>query len=359
VLVETGAGVNSHFADEEYRSAGAEIIDEVEELFASSDVVLKVKELQFRPAQGRNEVQMMRPGQYIIAFLHPASPDNHDMVKELASRGVIAFTLDSIPRTSRAQPMDALTSMSTIAGYKAVLMAADKLPKFMPMVGTPVGTHEPASVLVLGTGVAGLQAIATARRLGAVVSAADTREEACASAKSLGARLIDLNVPAEVAVGQGGYARILPEEWLEKERAILAEPVARADIIIATALVPGKLAPILLTDAMVKSMIPGAAIVDVAVDQGGNCEVTGHGEVIEKYGVSINGTKNIPGMLPTSSTWMFASNIYNYIAYLVKDGRIDLETKDEIITSSLVTRDGKIVHAGALEAMSLHGKEGG
>jgi len=353
VLVEAGAGVDSHFPDAEYEAAGAGIIGRVDELIAESDVVLKVKEPQARAEQGKHEVDMMRSGQYLITFLHPASPDNHAMVKQLAARGVIAFTLDSIPRTSRAQPMDALTSMSTVAGYKAVLMAADRLPRFMPMVGTPVGTHEPACVLVLGAGVAGLQAIATARRLGAVVYAADIREEACASAKSLGAKLIDLAIPQEAAVGQGGYARQLPEEWLKKERATLADWVAKADVVITTALVPGKVAPVLLTEPMVKSMKRGAVIVDVAIDQGGNCEVAEPGRVFEKYGVSIDDTKNIPGMLPTSSTWMFANNIYNYVAHLVKDGRIDLDTADDIVTSSLVTRDGKIVHAGAREAMGL------
>jgi len=354
VLVEAGAGLGSFFPDAEYVAAGAEVIDDVEELFARAHLILKVKEPQPRPEKGRHEVEMMRPGQYIVAFLHPAAPDNHAMIQQMAERGVVAFTLDSVPRTSRAQPMDALTSMSTVAGYKAVLMAADRLPKFMPLVATAVGTHEPASVLVLGTGVAGLQALATAKRLGAVLFAADIREEACTHARSLGAKLIDLKVPSEIAVGQGGYARTLPDEWLERERQILAEPVARADIVITTALVPGKEAPVLLTDAMVREMRPGSAIVDIAVDQGGNCEITAHGKVVEKGGVSIDGTKNIPGMVPTSSTWMFANNIYNYVANLVRHGRMVIDGDDDIIASSLVTRDGRIVHAGTLEAMEHH-----
>jgi len=357
VLVEAGAGGGSHFPDEEYTAAGAEIIANVEDLFAQADLILKVKEPQFRTAQNKHEIDMMRPGQYLVTFLHPANPDNHDMIKRLAARGVTAFTLDSIPRTSRAQPMDALTSMSTVAGYKAVLMAANRLPRFIPMVGTAVGTLEPAKVLVLGTGVAGLQALATAKRLGAVLYAADIREEACQHAKSLGAKLVDLKVPAEIAVGAGGYARTLPDEWLAREREILAPVVAQADIVITTALVPGKIAPVLITEAMVRSMRPGSALVDISIDQGGNCEITEHGQVCEKYGVSIDGTKNIPGMVPPASTWMFAHNIFNYAANLVKEGRVNLDMTDDIIASSLVTRDGRIVHAGALEAMTKgHGR---
>ena len=356
VLVETGAGLGSHFPDDEYRAAGAEVLGGVEDLFARSQVILKVKELQYREGLGKHEVDMMRPGQYVIAFLHPAAPDNHQLIERIAARGVISFSLDSIPRTSRAQPMDALTSMSTVAGYKAVLMAADRIPKFVPMIGTPVGTHEPATALVIGTGVAGLQAVATAKRLGAVVHAADVREEACIHAKSLGAKLVPLGIPSGIAVGEGGYAKTLSDEWLEKERAALRESVARADMIIATALVPGREAPTLITDDMVRSMKPGSAIVDVAIDQGGNCESTVHGQVTEKYSVSIDGTKNIPGMMPTSSTWMFTNNILNYLSYIVKDGRIDIDADDEIIQSSLVTRDGKIVHAGTMDSMEHHRK---
>jgi NAD(P) transhydrogenase subunit alpha len=275
------------------------------------------------------------------------------MINDLATRGVIGLTLDGIPRISRAQSMDALTSMSTVAGYKSVLLAANRLPKFLPMVGTAVGMIQPANVFVIGAGVAGLQAIATAKRLGAIVHAADIRPDASEQAKSLGAKTIDLGVPAEIAVGEGGYAKKLPEEWLIKEREVLKEVVTKMDIIILSALIPGKLAPILITEEMVKSMKPGAAIVDISIDQGGNCEATEAGKVVEKYGVSIDGTKNIPGMVPTSSTWMFANNIYNYILNLVSDGKIVLNMDDEIIATSLVTNNGQIVHAGALEAMNM------
>ena len=212
---------------------------------------------------------MMKKGQYLITFLHPASPSNHKMVSELAEKGVNSLTLDGMPRITRAQTMDALTSMSTVAGYKSVLMAANRLRKFMPMVGTAVGMIKPANVLVIGTGVAGLQAIATARRLGAVVSAIDIRSDAQEQAKSLGAKIIDVGVPKEIAVGDGFYACSLPENWLSHERDIIREKISQFDIIILSALVPGKQAPVLITDDMVKMMNPGSVIVDIAIDQVG------------------------------------------------------------------------------------------
>ncbi len=352
VFVGKGAGEGSYFMNEQYQDAGAVLVDNVEELYARADIILKVKEPQFNRDNGRHEVEMMKKGQYLITFLHPATPGNHQMVRDLAAKGVIGLTLDGVPRISRAQTMDALTSMSTVAGYKGVLMAANRLSKFMPMIGTVVGMIQPANVLVIGTGVAGLQAVATAKRIGAVVYAADIRSEAIQQAGSLGAKKIELDIPEDLAVGDGGYAKKLPDDWLEKERNALKEIVAKSDIIILCALIPGRLAPILITDDMVKSMPPGGAIVDISIDQGGNCESTRPGEIITKYGVSIDGTKNIPGMVPSTSTWMFAHNIYNYLANLAKEGTIDLNLDDEIIASSLVTHQGKIVHAGALEAMN-------
>ncbi len=353
VVVETGAGEGSFFADDEYRAAGAELLADAEEVFAKSDLILRVKEPRFSDKIGRHEVDMMKEGQYLITFLHPASPANHQMVRKLAAKGVIALSLDSIPRISRAQTMDALTSMSTVAGYKAVLMAANMVPVFMPMIISAVGTIQPASVLVIGTGVAGLQSLATAKRLGAIVYAADIRPDACEQATSLGAKIIDVQIPMEVAIGKGGYAMKLPEKWLVKERQTLSQSVSLADIVILTALIPGKLAPILITEEMVKSMKTGSVIVDVAIDQGGNCEISEAARLVTKYGVNIDGTLNIPSMLPRSSTWMFASNVYNLLAYLIKDGKVNLNMDDEIIASSLVTKDGKIFHAGTLEAMNL------
>ncbi|MGB4126410.1 MAG: NAD(P) transhydrogenase subunit alpha [Dethiobacteria bacterium] len=354
VLVEKGAGEGAYFSDDAYRNAGARIVDDVTVLYAEANVILKAKEPLFNSQVNKHEVEMMPRGQLLITFLHPAAPANHKMVQMLVEQGVTSLTLDGIPRISRAQSMDALTSMSTVAGYKAVLMAANRIAKFMPMIGSAVGMIKPANALVLGSGVAGLQAVATAKRLGAVVYAVDIRPEAAEHAKSLGAKIIDTGIPAEVAIGEGGYARHLPREWLLKEREAIAETVAQADIIIATALVPGRLAPVLLTEKMVQAMRPGSAIVDVAIDQGGNCELTVGGEIIEKYGISIEGTKNIPGLVPVSSTQMLAKNLYNFIAYFIKDGQIELDLEDEIIASSIVTKDGKLLHAGAKEAMGLN-----
>lgn len=352
VLVEAGAGEGAFFGDKQYQEAGAVLVDDVEQLYSEADIILKVKEPQFNENKGKFEVDMMKKGQCLITFLHPASPSNHKMVQDLAVKGVIGLTLDGVPRISRAQTMDALTSMSTVAGYKGVLMATNRLSKFLPMVGTAVGMIKPANVLVIGTGVAGLQAVATAKRLGAVVHVADIRPDAREQAKSLGAKIIELGIPTELAVGEGGYAKKLPDEWLEKECDVLKDVVAQMDIVILTALIPGRRAPILITDEMVKSMPAGGVIVDIAIDQGGNCSSTIPGEVSEKYGISLDGMKNIPGTVPTSSTWMFAHNIFHYLANLVQEGKVTLNMKDEIIASSLVTTEGKIVYAGALEAIN-------
>jgi len=243
--------------------------------------------------------------------------------------------------------------MSTCAGYKGMLMAANDLAKFAPQIFCAVGMIKPINVLVVGAGVGGLQAIATAKRLGAVVHAADIRPDAAEQAKSLGAKIIDLGVPADIAVGSGGYARSLPREWLDSERAILAETVKRMDIVFLSALVPSKLAPVLVTEEMVKAMQPGSVIVDISIDQGGNCEITPPGMVETKHGVVINGIKNIPGLLPQSSTWMFANNSCNLVQYLMKDGRLNLDRSDEIVASILTTIDGEVVHAGAREAMGI------
>ncbi|MBB5143575.1 NAD(P) transhydrogenase subunit alpha [Desulfovibrio intestinalis] len=353
VLIEKGAGEGAFFSDAAYVEAGGKIVEDVQEIFAKADVILKVKEPLFNEKVNKHEAEMVRDGQYLITFLHPAAPVNHEMMKKLAATGVISITLDGIPRISRAQGMDALTSMSTVAGYKGVLMAANRLAKFMPMVGTAVGVIKPANVLVIGTGVAGLQAVATAKRLGAVVTAVDIRPDAREQSTSLGAKSFDVGVPADVAIGEGGYAQRLSDEWLNKEREALKPLVKDADIIILCALIPGKLAPILITKEMVASMAPGSSIVDISIDQGGNCELTDAGEVVVKHGVSIDGTKNIPGMMPTSSTWMFANNVYQLLSFLAQDGKIVLDKSDPIIESTLTTIDKQIVHRGAREAMGL------
>ena len=353
VLVEKNAGSGAHFTDEQYTSAGAEIVADVEDLYNQADVILKVKEPLFNDAKGKHETEMMHKGQYLITFIHPASPVNHQMVRDMAAKGVISITLDGIPRISRAQSMDALTSMSTCAGYKGMIMAADRLPWFIPMTACAVGVIKPAKILVLGAGVAGMQALATGKRLGGVIHAADIRPMGQENAQSLGAKIIDLGIDPSLAVGEGGYALRLPDDVLEGERQTLAKILPEMDIVFCSALIPGKLAPILITEEMVKMMKPGSVIVDISIDQGGNCEITPKGEIEVKHGVTIIGTKNIPGILPTSSTWMFANNMLELVKFMTKNGEIVLDTDDVIIKSSLTTIDGKIVHAGALEAMGL------
>ena len=287
VLVEKNAGAEAFFSDEEYAAAGAEIVADASELYDRSDIILKVKEPLFNEEKGVHEIDMMHEGQYLITFIHPASPVNHEMVKKMAAKGVISLTLDGVPRISRAQNLDALTSMSTCAGYKGILMAANDLAKFIPQIFCAVGVIKPCNALIIGTGVAGLQALATAKRLGAVTYAADIRPAAAEQAMSLGAKIVDTGVSADVAVGAGGYANALSEEWILKEREALKDVVKDMDIIFCSALVPSKLAPVLITDEMVASMKPGSVIVDISIDQGGNCASTVPGERAVVHQVTI------------------------------------------------------------------------
>ncbi len=353
VFVEAGAGERALYSDNLYEEAGAQLVNDTQGLFDKSDLILKVKEPLFNEKYQKHEVDMMHKGQHLITFIHPASPVNHEMVKKLAQNEIISMTLDSIPRISRAQNMDALTSMSTCAGYKGIIMATDELSIFMPQMFTAVGMLKPAKVLVIGAGVAGLQALATARRLGAITYAMDIRPAGNEQAGSLGAKQIELGIPEELAVGKGGYALKLPEEWLQKEREKIAEVITEMDIVFCSALIPGKVAPMLITEEMIKSMKDGSVIVDISIDQGGNCEMTVPGKSVKVHNVTIQGIKNIPGLLPTSSTWMFANNVYNLVKYLTKDGELHLDMNDEIARSILVTKDGQIVHEGTKEAMNL------
>ncbi|HPX93069.1 MAG TPA: NAD(P) transhydrogenase subunit alpha [Bacillota bacterium] len=355
VLVEKNAGEGAFYHDPDYVAAGAQVIDDVCRIFEQADVILKVKEPLFNKEKGKHEVDMMHEGQTLITFIHPAAPANHEMVKHMASRGVTSITLDGIPRITRAQAMDALTSMSTCAGYKGILIAANELPHFVPQIFTAVGMIKPINALVIGAGVGGLQAIATAKRLGAIVYAGDIRPDAAEQAQSLGAKVIDLGVPAEEAIGEGGYALALSEERLQEERRILTEHIKDMDIVFLSALVPGKMAPTLITEEMVKIMKPGSVIVDISIDQGGNCEITPPGTIEVKHSVTLVGIKNLPGLLPTSSTWMFSQNVYNLLSYLIKDGRIHLDMDDDIVKSALTTHGGKVVHQGTLEAFAALG----
>lgn len=350
MIVETGAGAGVFHTDDDYKNAGAEIAFNAKTIFDRADVILKVKEPLYDHRYDRHEIDLLRQEQTLITFLHPAAPSNHSMVKQLCQRKVRAFSMDSIPRISRAQRMDALTSMSTITGYKAVLIAANRFPKLIPMVGTAIGMIKPANVLVIGAGVVGLQAIATAKRLGGIVKVVDIRPDARQEAASLGAKVVGFDIPAEQALEEGGYAKALSDEWLARERSEIEGAVADADIIILCALVPGERAPILVTESMVAKMKPGSSIVDVSIDQGGNCTITDPGAETIKYDVCIYGIKNIPGSVPVHSTWLYANNLYHYVENLFKKGIGVFDMDDEIVQSSLITLDGKIVHKGTLKA---------
>lgn len=351
VEVEEGAGEGVLISDDDYRNAGATIATDVEKLFAAADIVLKVKQPVHNQQKNKHEVEMLRENSVLITFLHPAAPGNHAMIRNLQNKNITALTMDGIPRISRAQRMDALSSMSAVTGYKSVIMAADRLPKFIPMIGTAIGTIKPAHFLVIGIGVVGLQAIATAKRLGGVVKSLDIRKNAAIEADSLGAKPIEFDIPQELAVGNGGYAKSLDSDWLIKERQLIAGHLGDADVVILSALVPGEIAPLLITREMIKAMKPGSVIIDVSVDQGGNCDATEPGIFVEKDGVHICGIQNIPGRMAVHASWLYANNLYYYVENLFKKGPGTLDFDDEIVKGSLVTHNSRIVHEGALKAM--------
>lgn len=351
VTIQATAGEGIYVSDDDYRKAGAAVVPSAEELFAASDVILKVKQPVFNAATQKHEAEMLREGSLLITFLHPAAPANHPLVLMLQERNITSFTMDGIPRISRAQRMDALTSMSTVTGYRSVLIAANHLSKFVPMIGTAIGMVKPATFLIVGAGVVGLQAAATAKRLGAVVKVVDIRDEARKEAASLGAKVAGFEVPPELGLGDGGYAKALPESWLKKEREALDPLVKEADVLILSALVPGEIAPVLITQQMVEAMNPGSVIVDVSIDQGGNCELTTLGCFTEQKGISLCGIANIPGQMAVPASWLYANNMYYYVENLFKKGLDRLDLEDDIVRHSLVTHGRRIFFEGALKAM--------
>jgi H+-translocating NAD(P) transhydrogenase subunit alpha len=341
VSVESGAGAEAYFPDAAYEKAGVKVVKSAEALLKDADAVLKVQ------APAPNEIGLLKSGAVLISFLQPAT--QADIVRALAKRGVTAFSLELLPRISRAQSMDALSSQASAAGYKAVLMAAGRLGKFFPMMMTAAGTVAPARVLVMGAGVAGLQAIATARRLGAVVSAYDVRPAVKEEVQSLGATFIELALESQQ--GEGGYAREQSEEFLRKQRELIGEHVAKSDVVITTAAVPGRRAPLLVTGEMVKGMRPGSVIVDLASDTGGNVELTQAGKDVDVAGVTIIGTRNVPATMPLATSQLFARNVANLLLHLVKDGAITLDFEDEITKGSCVTHGGEIVNERAKQLL--------
>jgi len=337
VSVEEGAGSSAFVPDAAYEAAGVKVVKGAAALLKNADVVLKVQ------APSTDEVELLQKGAVLISFLQPATQG--DVVSALAKREVTAFSLELVPRISRAQSMDALSSQASAAGYKAVLIAAGRLGKFFPMMMTAAGTVAPARVLVMGAGVAGLQAIATARRLGAVVSAYDVRPAVKDEVKSLGATFIEL--PLEAQEGQGGYAKEQSEEFLRKQRELIGEHIAKSDVVITTAAIPGRRAPLLVTADMVKGMRPGSIIIDLAAETGGNVELTKAGEDVEVGGVTIIGTRNVPSTMPLHASQLYARNVANLLLHLVKDGTIKLDFADEITKGACVTHGGEIVNERA------------
>lgn len=344
VGVEAGAGDSAFFSDAVYMDAGAKVTDAATAL--GSDAVLKVQ------PPTPDEVGRLRAGAVLISFLQPAT--NADVVSALAKQKVSAFSLDLVPRISRAQSMDALSSQAGIAGYKSVLLAANHLPKFFPLLMTAAGTVAPARVLVMGAGVAGLQAIATSRRLGAVVEAYDVRPAVKDEVHSLGATFLEL--PLEAQEGTGGYAREQSEDFLRRQRELIGDRVAASDVVITTAAIPGRKAPILVTADMVRRMRPGSVIVDLAAETGGNCELTKPGEIIQVGGVTIDGTRNLPSTMPVHASQLYSKNVSTLLLLLVKDGALKLDFNDEIVKGACVTYDGAIVNARAKELVEAASK---
>jgi len=339
VVIEAGAGLTAGFRDEDYAAKGARLAASRHEVTEASDVLLCVR----AAAEG------LRPGQVAIGFFDPLSEPAR--ARAFASAGVSAFAMELMPRITRAQSMDALSSMATIAGYEAVILAARHLPRLFPMLMTAAGTIAPAHVYVVGVGVAGLQAIATARRLGAIVSAYDVRPAVKEQVQSLGAKFVELPLEAGEAEDKGGYARAMDESFYRRQRELMARVVGQNDVVITTAAVPGRKAPVLVTEDMVRSMAPGSVIVDVAAERGGNCELTAPGEIIERHGVTIIGLLNLPSLAPYHASQMYARNVVNFLLHIARQGRIDFFSDDEILRETLVTHEGAVVHARVKELL--------
>ncbi len=313
--------------------------------------VLQVRGVGANTQAGRSDLGLFKQNQSVIAFFEPLTPD--ESLTELAQKGVNVFSMELMPRITKAQSMDALSSMATVAGYKAVLLAAEKLPRMFPMFMTAAGTIAPARVFVIGAGVAGLQAIATAKRLGGVVKGYDIRPAVKEQVESLGAKFVEMELEAGNAEDKGGYAKAMGEEFYRKQRELMAKVIKESDVVITTAAVPGKKAPILITADMVKAMSPGSVIVDLAAERGGNCELTKPGETVEVNGVYIIGTDNLPSSVPFHASQMYARNITTFLLHLVKDGKLVINTEDEITSGTLITHNGQIVNPQVREIMGL------
>ena len=347
VVVQSGAGNAARFTDDAYQQAGATVVADASAALAGAAMVARVQ------PPSVEEVAQLPDGVSVISMLQPVA--SADVVKALAAKGATVYSLDLLPRISRAQSMDALSSQATVSGYRAGLSAAEHLAKFFPMFMTAAGTVPPAKVLVMGAGVAGLQAIATARRLGAVVRAYDVRAAAKDEVKSLGAQFVELDL--ETQEGTGGYAKEQSAEYLAKQQELLAAEVAAADVVITTAQIPGRKAPVLVTESMVEGMSEGAVIIDMAADSGGNCELSVAGEDVLAHGVTIVGMSNPPASMPTHASFLYSRNIANFLALVVKDGELAPDFDDEIVAGTCVVKAGAVVHAATAEVLGLPAPE--
>ncbi len=349
VLLEEGAGTAAGFADVAYEEKGARLVSRPEVF--SADVVAQVRTFGANPERGRADLELLRPDQILVGTANPlAAPE---AAKELAGRKVTLFAMELIPRITRAQGMDVLSSQANIGGYKAVLLAAEALPKMLPMMTTAAGTIPPAKVFVLGAGVAGLQAIATARRLGAVVEAFDVRPEVKEQVQSLGAKFVEVQLSTEEAQGTGGYAKEQSEDFLRRQRDMLGNTVAASDVVITTAQVPGKKAPLLVTKDMIKRMARGSVIVDMAAGQGGNVELSRPDEIVDEHGVTIIGPTNLPSTVAFHASQTYAKNITSFLQHIVKGGRLTIDTSDEITRETMLARGGEITNQRVRDALGL------
>jgi len=351
MIVEQSAGVEAGFSDDQYVARGAKIGSRAE-VFAQADVIVQVRSLCANSEAGRADLPLFRSGQTVIVFGEPLTQPRE--VSDLARTGVSFLSMELMPRITRAQSMDALSSMATIAGYRAVLLAAMSLPKIFPMLMTAAGTVTAARAFILGAGVAGLQAIATARRLGAVVSAYDVRSAVKEQIESLGGKFVVLNIEGAAAEGTGGYAKAMGEDFYKRQRELLTDVLREQDVVITTAAVPGKKAPILVTKEMASAMAPGSVIVDIAAERGGNCELTKPGETVMHQGITILGPLNVPSTIPYHDCQMYAANIVAFLKLMVqKGGEFKMNREDEIIRETLVTHGGEVVQARVVEALGL------
>jgi NAD(P) transhydrogenase subunit alpha len=342
VIIETKAGEAAGYPDKEYADKGAKVVNSRAEVFSSAEIILQLRGYGANPEAGKADLELMKEGQIIIAMLEPLS--EAAKMSELAKHKVTAFAMELMPRITRAQSMDVLSSMANIAGYKAVLLAAEALPKMFPMMMTAAGTIVAAKVFVVGAGVAGLQAIATAKRLGAVVHAYDVRPAVKEQVQSLGAKFVEMELETKEAETAGGYAKEMDEEFYRKQREMMLRVVAENDVVITTAAVPGKKAPILVTEEMVKAMHPGSVIIDLAAERGGNCELTEADKTVQEHGVTIVGPVNLAASVPFHASQLYAKNITTFLAQLVKEGKVDLNMEDEVIKETLVTHNGEVVN---------------